>query len=56
MVFGVIIWVALATLFPTMVVPTIQHAVAPSSMPASPESQPKDATVAPQVSAAPTSG
>ncbi|MGU7780909.1 hypothetical protein [Burkholderia sp. PU8-34] len=64
MVFGVIIWVALAAIFPTMVVPTIQHAVAPSSMPAAhdtpdataapaaPGMQPKDATVAPQVSGA----
>ncbi|WP_185732139.1 hypothetical protein [Burkholderia sp. Bp8963] len=56
MVFGVIIWVALAALFPTMVVPTIQHAVAPSTMPAAPDAQPKDATVAPQVSAAQASG
>lgn len=43
MVFGVIVWVALAALFPTMVVPTIQHAVAPSSVTVTPEAQPKDA-------------
>ncbi|WP_196787600.1 hypothetical protein [Burkholderia stagnalis] len=43
MVFGVIVWVALAALFPTMVVPTIQHAVAPSSVTVTPDAQPKDA-------------
>ena len=37
MVFGVIVWVALAALFPTMVVPTIQHAVAPSSVTVTPD-------------------
>lgn len=44
MVFGVIVWVALAALFPTMVVPTIQHAVAPSSVTVTPDAQPKDAS------------
>lgn len=43
MVFGVIVWVALAALFPTMVVPTIQHAVAPSSVTVTPDAQPTDA-------------
>ncbi|AFQ50792.1 hypothetical protein [Burkholderia cepacia] len=40
MVFGVVIWVALAALFPTMVVPTIQHAVQPSSAQAAPDVHP----------------
>ncbi|UEP24924.1 hypothetical protein LL999_20110 [Burkholderia ambifaria] len=40
MVFGVVIWVALAALFPTMVVPTIQHAIQPSSAQAAPDAQP----------------
>lgn len=57
MVFGVIVWVALAALFPTMVVPTIQHAVAPSSMTVAPDAQPKDASsVAPRADAGATSG
>ncbi|WP_167389822.1 hypothetical protein [Burkholderia ubonensis] len=43
MVFGVIIWVALAALFPTMVVPTIQHAIQPSSVTVAPDAQPKEA-------------
>ncbi|WGS46466.1 hypothetical protein LFL97_36190 [Burkholderia sp. JSH-S8] len=57
MVFGVIIWVALAALFPTMVVPTIQHAVAPSTMTVAPDAQPKDASPgAPHADAGATSG
>ncbi|MBR7960204.1 hypothetical protein [Burkholderia latens] len=40
MLFGVVIWVALAALFPTMVVPTIQHAVQPSSAQAAPDERP----------------
>nr|WP_240461961.1 hypothetical protein [Burkholderia sp. Nafp2/4-1b] len=42
MVFGVVIWVALAALFPTMVVPTIQHAIQPSSAQAAPDSRPAE--------------
>lgn len=53
MVFGVIVWVALAALFPTMVVPTIQHAIAPSSTAVAPDAQPKDASDAPRVISAP---
>ncbi|WP_010099691.1 MULTISPECIES: hypothetical protein [Burkholderia cepacia complex] len=57
MVFGVIIWVALAALFPTMVVPTIQHAVAPSSMSVAPDAQPKEtAPGAPHADASASSG
>ncbi|MGZ2747927.1 hypothetical protein [Burkholderia stagnalis] len=57
MVFGVIVWVALAALFPTMVVPTIQHAVAPSTMTVAPDAQPKDASSGtPHVDAGATSG
>lgn len=44
MIFGVILWVALAAIVPTMVVPTIQHAVAPSTMPATPDTEPKAAS------------
>ncbi|AOJ89207.1 hypothetical protein WS87_21140 [Burkholderia sp. MSMB0856] len=40
MLFGVVIWVALAALFPTMVVPTIQHAIQPSSAQAAPDASP----------------
>ncbi|AOI59859.1 hypothetical protein WI26_19760 [Burkholderia diffusa] len=40
MLFGVVIWVALAALFPTMVVPTIQHAIQPSSTQAAPDASP----------------
>ncbi|KWN21127.1 hypothetical protein WT83_07000 [Burkholderia territorii] len=40
MLFGVVIWVALAALFPTMVVPTIQHAIQPSSTQAVPDASP----------------
>ncbi|VWC17545.1 hypothetical protein [Burkholderia latens] len=40
MLFGVVIWVALAALFPTMVVPTIQHAIQPSSAQAAPDARP----------------
>jgi hypothetical protein len=40
MLFGVVIWVALAALFPTMVVPTIQHAIQPSSAQAAPDEPP----------------
>jgi len=40
MLFGVVIWVALAALFPTMVVPTIQHAIQPSSAQAAPDTSP----------------
>ncbi|KVF78471.1 hypothetical protein WS75_01885 [Burkholderia sp. FL-7-2-10-S1-D7] len=40
MLFGVVIWVALAALFPTMVVPTIQHAIQPSSAQAAPAASP----------------
>lgn len=40
MLFGVVIWVALAALFPTMVVPTIQHAIQPSSAQAAPDEHP----------------
>lgn len=46
MLFGVVIWVALAALFPTMVVPTIQHAVQPSSAQAAPEARPAVAPAA----------
>lgn len=57
MVFGVIVWVALAALFPTMVVPTIQHAVAPSTMTVAPDALPKDASPgAPHADAGATSG
>ncbi|WP_179091992.1 hypothetical protein [Burkholderia ubonensis] len=57
MVFGVIIWVALAALFPTMVVPTIQHAIAPSSMSVTPDTQPKEtAPGAPHADASTPSG
>ncbi|WP_198364207.1 hypothetical protein [Burkholderia ubonensis] len=57
MVFGVIIWVALAALFPTMVVPTIQHAIAPSSMSVEPDAQPKEtAPGAPHADASASSG
>lgn len=40
MLFGVVIWVALAALFPTMVVPTIQHAIQPSSAQGAPDTHP----------------
>ncbi|AOJ65726.1 hypothetical protein WJ32_25115 [Burkholderia ubonensis] len=57
MVFGVIIWVALAALFPTMVVPTIQHAIAPSSMSVAPDAQPREAAPgAPHADASAPSG
>jgi cell division septation protein DedD len=56
MVFGVIVWVALAVIIPTMVVPTIQHAVAPSSVSAAPDTQPQDASDAPRVVNAPLPG
>ncbi|HKT66759.1 hypothetical protein [Burkholderia sp. 22313] len=46
MLFGVVIWVALAALFPTMVVPTIQHAVQPSSVQAAPAASPAVAPAA----------
>lgn len=47
MVFGVIVWVALAVIFPTMVVPTIQHAIQPSSVAVTPDAQPKDTSGTP---------
>ncbi|MGU7810916.1 hypothetical protein [Burkholderia sp. AW49-1] len=46
MLFGVVIWVALAALFPTMVVPTIQHAIQPSSTQAAPDARPADTPAA----------
>jgi len=43
MIAGVVLWVALAAIFPTVVVPAIQHAVVQQSgKPATPDAQPKD--------------
>ncbi|RQS23239.1 hypothetical protein DIE06_03130 [Burkholderia sp. Bp8998] len=55
MLFGVVIWVALAALFPTMVVPTIQHAIQPSSAQAAPDASPATSPAALPAAAQPPS-
>ncbi|MBM2655615.1 MULTISPECIES: hypothetical protein [Burkholderia] len=55
MLFGVVIWVALAALFPTMVVPTIQHAIQPSSAQAAPDASPAVTPTASPAAAQPPS-
>lgn len=43
MLFGVVVWVALAVFVPTVVVPTVQHAVQPSGPQAAPDARPAGA-------------
>ncbi|HDR9157834.1 TPA: hypothetical protein QDB05_004364 [Burkholderia vietnamiensis] len=43
MLFGVVVWVALAVFVPTVVVPTVQHAVQPSGTQAAPDARPAGA-------------